>query len=110
MSGRHRMLRRHLLRLEPSAAAEGSAQLVEDLVAGWNDEQGEQRGRDDTADHCDAERRTELRTFTAAERHWQHTGDKRERRHQNRTQTNGARLDQRFAERQAALLARPFPE
>src|ERR1051325_3459138 len=99
-SFRHRtpVLRRHLLRRHTELARHPLTDLVEDLVAGGDDEQGKESRRDHAADHRDTEWRAELRTVAAAERDRQHAGNQREGGHENRTKSNCAGLDECLAQ------------
>src|SRR5258708_28188640 len=105
-SNRHRMLGCHR-RCEPETAGEPMPGLVHYLIERRDDEQREQRARYDATDDRDTKRSAELRALTTAERHRNHAGDEREGRHQNGTQTDRARFDERFTQPLALLLAAP---
>src|SRR5512141_3089727 len=95
---------------EAELAHDPLAPFVHDLVDGWNHEECEKGRRDDAADHRSPKWSAELRSFTTSECNWNHSRDQRERRHENRTQTNRTRLNQGFTPRQTILLTRPFRE
>lgn len=73
--------------------------FVHDLVERRDHNERQHRRRYDAADYGTTERCAELRAFAAAERDWNHSRDKSECRHQNRSQSNRTRLNQSFAPR-----------
>ena len=104
------MLGCHLSRPITKEPGEGSTPFIKYLVPGRDYEQRQERRRDHAADHRDAQRSAELRALAAAERNWNHARDERERRHQDRPQTDRAGFDQRLTKRLPVLLPGPLRE
>src|SRR5687768_17904857 len=88
-------------RLVPAAAPPGPTEgallpLVEDLVDGGDDEEGEQGRGERAADHRAAEGGAPVGSLAAPERDRHHARDEREGGHQDGAQADAPRLDDRL--------------